>query len=547
MRDTCNRPRPPIGGVAARLAWALLAFAIVGSANSAWFGPKEFRRHTTVDITLRVNKPHKDALDRLARKHKIGWNFADHKKVPMADLNMLHDKLKQLDAGKSQEEVFGRMSHGGSAPAPAPVLRPDPRHDVLGLEGDAPVVSTLHRSTAPMPTPAPSPGPNTTQARELQKLRDWAAKHGLQTCLEGPYVLDLRSDFAGPEGIGSGMAWYGESIVTADALDAHWVSKMYNGHGPEWLHPDHLAGSFFGFIDSRNKGKECGMDSLTRYQRVKRPYLPLHFIRQTKFVAQGMWNQSGMCNPKLSHRELVAAHRAGLLAAAGPSLRASDPSQWVVVYGRSDGDRAGDIYKHPLPDRCLFNERFRGRYLKARAARLGSTVNSSGTPVQWTPRRPAGEYWIVVHFRWGDTKKWVKSVDRAGFRSSCSLGSFAKITAARVQYLRRQNLTQTIRVHLITEGNASEFTKFVKLVPDATLHLAHHPFAWQRAYDLITQSQELLRGSSKFTKPAARLCDRCRERCCRNGREQYCAHDTNSYDGPAKHKVDKNGRSIPHR
>lgn len=200
----------------------------------------------------------------------------------------------------------------------------------------------------------------------------------------------------------------------------------------------------------------------------------------------------------------------------------STAAQWVVEYTSDNDDKGGSIHQHPFSDTCAISERVKSHYQRARAKRLGTTVVHGGQSQPWAPKRPTDKYWIAVHFRWGDIKGWSQGVNKPGNRAGCSLENFGKIAAARVKEHVAKG-TANVRVHLFSEGNEAEFEVFKEHVPDATIHCGTHPLAWQRAFDFMTQAQELIHGPSTFTKLIGMMCDNCRERCCSTcAPDKYC-------------------------
>mmetsp|Transcript_5695 Transcript_5695/g.13820 ORF Transcript_5695/g.13820 Transcript_5695/m.13820 type:complete len:200 (+) Transcript_5695:749-1348(+) len=134
---------------------------------------------------------------------------------------------------------------------------------------------------------------------------------------------------------------------------------------------------------------------------------------------------------------------------------------------------------------CTFQPRFRAKFQKARVAAGGL-------------QRPPFEFWISVHFCWGDVP--TGNSERPNFRAGSSLSNFAFKTA---QYLKAN---PGARVFFFSEGPTETFAPFQKIVPSGELHL-NGP--WQTAIDTFSQSNILLGGPSSFFVIGAHLCNNC--------------------------------------
>ena len=104
---------------------------------------------------------------------------------------------------------------------------------------------------------------------------------------------------------------------------------------------------------------------------------------------------------------------------------------------------------------CVFNERVRGRFRRARARRGRVAA------------KPPGAAWVAIHFRWGDVA--TGSVDRPNFRT-VGLSQLLRAAAAVRRALSARGAAPHIDFY--SEGNASAFGAVGRaLGPGVSLHL----------------------------------------------------------------------------
>lgn len=163
------------------------------------------------------------------------------------------------------------------------------------------------------------------------------------------------------------------------------------------------------------------------------------------------------------------------------------PSQYRYQFGL-DTNVVIEVNEHPLHEDlnyCTFNEHFRSRYYDAQL-RLGRIV------------RPSSEFWIAVHFRWGDTS--TQDPEKPNGRAGKGLTAFAQATAVWVK------ANPDARVYFLSEGSEETFSTFRRFVPHVNLQLNGD---WRDALWTMAQSNVLLGGSSSFFALGAHLCHEC--------------------------------------
>jgi len=268
-------------------------------------------------------------------------------------------------------------------------------------------------------------------------------------CTDGPYVYDVNRHL---EGIGSTFQHRKHGLILADALGGRWMGTLKNEHESP---PRANHRSFFGLGGS---GDQC--EERDFRQR------PIAFSSIEPRAR--IWQ---LC--RIIHREEQAEFR-----------ELHNISRASVILLKGEG-RVIEKWNY-----CLFNERFRRRFRDAQGQRgLEFTKGNNDTQV-------------AVYFRWGDTAKWTRSVERPGRRNIWGLTTLAKFVKERVLVGENKNAT----INFISEGNASLFRKFSDIVPRANVR---NDLTWQGAIDLMSQSDILIGGSSSFFVLSAHLCRNC--------------------------------------
>lgn len=159
-----------------------------------------------------------------------------------------------------------------------------------------------------------------------------------------------------------------------------------------------------------------------------------------------------------------------------------------------------EVNEHPLHqdwNYCTFNERFRLRFQKVQVHQYGRQ------------QRPESEFWIAVHFRWGDLQNEFSlgrftprknDVEHPDFRAGRGLSTLAHDA---MEYLK---VNPGARVFLISEGERDEFQAFRTIIPTTEFMLNE---TWRDALWTISQSNVAIGGISSFFAVGAHLCNKC--------------------------------------
>lgn len=289
---------------------------------------------------------------------------------------------------------------------------------------------------------------DTTVIRANDNTRRLDSTHESR-CNDGPYIWDVSQHL---EGIGSTFQHRKYGLILADALGGKWMGTLKNKHD---FPPRANHMNFFGL----GGGDLC---------------------EESDFLLENIINFSSI-RPRVRLTKLCQVIRK-MKHAAFRKLHNITKSSIILL----EGDRQNEQW-----NRCLFNDRFRQRFQNAQDER--------GVK-HWREKRRS-ETWITVHYRWGDTEKWSKSVERKGRRNIAGLTKLAKYV--RNEVVRGQ---KNVAVNFISEGNASLFQTFTEIIPQANILL---DLTWQEAIDLMSQSDILVGGSSSFFVLGAHLCKNC--------------------------------------
>ena len=134
-----------------------------------------------------------------------------------------------------------------------------------------------------------------------------------------------------------------------------------------------------------------------------------------------------------------------------------------------------------------FDQSFRTRFHQQRALRK-------------TLSRKKDEFWVTVHFRWGDVKTHDPSSPdtRAGLR----LKEYC-LCIDRILILR-----PNARIFLFAE-ELNNITEACKIIDHKGISFQNESISWKRDIDIISQSNLLIGGSSSFFVLGAHLCQSC--------------------------------------
>lgn len=114
--------------------------------------------------------------------------------------------------------------------------------------------------------------------------------------------------------------------------------------------------------------------------------------------------------------------------------------------------------------------------------------------------RPPGEFWVAVHFRWGDVH--TQDSTRPNYRAGAPLSLIAERTAQAVAAATHRSP----KVHFFSEGPASDFVAFTSRVPQAKMHLSG---PWTELIDTLARADVVVGGTSSVFIVGAQLNHHC--------------------------------------
>ena len=256
-------------------------------------------------------------------------------------------------------------------------------------------------------------------------------------CNEGPYVWDKKSQYTDRiyEGIGSIFQHRTHSFIAKHFLKAKWIGSLINGHQPQ----EGDQSTYFGLSTS-----DCDQNSLKIHenkQSLNFVYVPntnktrIHHVIKTTTVT----------------------------------------NKTVFVYDWERVDEAHNFVK--------FDESFRNHFHEKRMLRQ-------------TPKRELDEYWVSIHFRWGDVE--TSDPNKPDQRAGLSFTDYCRC----IRYILY--LKPHVKIFLFAEN----FTRvdMCKELEKPNVHLFNDSNSWKRDLDITSQSQLLIGGSSSFFVLGAHLC-----------------------------------------
>ena len=266
-------------------------------------------------------------------------------------------------------------------------------------------------------------------------------------CTEGPYIWDKSEHHS--EGIGSTFQLRKYSFITAHLLNAKWIGMLTNSHNS---HKKDLS-SNFGL-----SYPECDEHTLWRIELLKSH----NFIYVNKSIlAASSWRQT-----------------------VSNLTRFTDILNTTIIVYPNGVQTLDQQHNYEV-----FDERFRKRFYQQRVQRKN-------------PLRNLGEYWITIHFRWGDTASNTDSpenviTDRGGL-------SFFHFCLCIEVILK---IDPNIKIFVFAENYKH---------PETCSHLSlknvifsNESSSWEKDLDIMSQSQLLIGGLSSFFVLGAHLCESC--------------------------------------
>ena len=258
-------------------------------------------------------------------------------------------------------------------------------------------------------------------------------------CDDGPYVWDKSEHREGNlEGIGSTFQFRKSSLIASHILKAKWIGKLINSHEKE----EGDQSRYFGL-----SYPSCDRNSLVVHQK----QTPLRFV----YVTEG--------NTSTVSRTVR-------------NLQLSNTT--VVVFDWEKMDEAHNF--------VVFDETFRKRFHQQRLSRQ-------------TTKRKLGEFWVSIHFRWGDVK--TKDPNKPDQRTGMGFTEYCLC----IRYILHNN--PGIKIFLFAENFTS--TNMCEALKSKNVHLFNESHSWKRDIDIMSQSQLLIGGESSFFILGAHLCEAC--------------------------------------
>ena len=267
-------------------------------------------------------------------------------------------------------------------------------------------------------------------------------------CNDGPYVWDRSTH---REGIGSTFNYRKRSLILADAMQAPWIGTLFNSHDPK---PKPNNDRWFGL-----GATDCNETMLHQYKQSH----TMNFLQASKLYRSPAFHIDHMCDGIQKRKKLT--------------MHGIDRNTVIEV---------NEHHLHQDWNYCTFNARFRGRFHDVQVHQYRQNP------------RPESEFWISVHFRWGDTR--TRNVDRPDHRAGRGLSRLAHDTN---KYFKANS---NARVFFISEGKPHEFEEFRTIVPSTEWRLDD---AWKDALWTISQSNIVIGGTSSFFALGAHLCSQC--------------------------------------
>lgn len=238
------------------------------------------------------------------------------------------------------------------------------------------------------------------------------------------------------DGIGSTLQWRKQSFIASHIINGKWIGDLTNSHYME----EGDQSYYFGL-----KYSDCDESSLKIYTHL----FPLHFIDI----------------PRTNLLKYI------------PTLSVNTRTVLVFKCG----------YMEEEYNYMVFDALFRERFHKARALRTSL-------------KRDINEYWVSIHFRWGDVQ--TKDVDQPNIRTGLKFSHYCKCA------LEIQSLKPNAIIFIFAEKLRNVKKICPGLNPNTTHHFSDSQY-WRRDMDIMSQSNLLIGGSSSFFVLGAHLCQNC--------------------------------------
>jgi len=116
-----------------------------------------------------------------------------------------------------------------------------------------------------------------------------------------------------------------------------------------------------------------------------------------------------------------------------------------------------------------------------------------------TPKRKANQYWVSVHFRWGDVK--TKDPNKPNARSGLSFANYC--------FCINKILLISPKIEIYFFAEEFPCPEYCVNSKFKNFHFNNDSITWKRDIDIMSQSQLLIGGSSSFFALGSHLCENC--------------------------------------
>ena len=256
-------------------------------------------------------------------------------------------------------------------------------------------------------------------------------------CNKGPYIWDKSQHL---DGIGSTIQWRKPSLFAAHILQGKWIGNLTNQHHVE----EGDQSDYFGLSH-----RDCNVKALQIHENMQTKY----FFRTTEH----------MFKKYISEKK----------------NRQQFNQTTVVVFN----------WEHTWiePNNfAIFDNTFIKKFHQKRLLRR-------------TPKRKAEQYWVSIHFRWGD----VKTTDPNNLNERSGLSFDGYCSCVHEIMLVNPN----VEIFFFAEGFPRP--ESCDHLNSKNIHFINESITWKSDIDIMSQSQLLLGGSSSFFVLGSHLCENC--------------------------------------
>ena len=240
------------------------------------------------------------------------------------------------------------------------------------------------------------------------------------------------------DGIGATLQWRKQSFIVTHLTHGKWIGSLKNEHHTEEGDQSYYFGLSY---------PDCDEKSLKAY----------------KHIMPGMFTNVPKEN-MLNYIRTTKVNKTTVL---------------VFKWG----------YMEEEYNYMVFDEAFRKRFHRQRALRL-------------TPKRDDDDYWVSLHFRWGDTMNETNDLIIPNGRNGLRLIDYCKCIAEIL------SIKPSAKVFVFAEKLENFYETCHELDRNKVLHLGDSR-SWRRDIDIMSQSNLLIGGSSSFFMLGAHLCQNC--------------------------------------